>query len=76
MSTVSVTCQDIYQQILELPQESLIDLSRYVEFLRFKTDKTEPRTEDVDEKPFREARREMWGNFPRDIDIDVPTEES
>ncbi len=95
MSTVSVTYQDIYQQILELPQESLIDLSRYVEFLRFKTDKTEPRTEDVDERPFRpvklggllkgydfspefiaEARREMWGNFPRDIDIDVPTEES
>jgi hypothetical protein len=23
-----------------------------------------------------EARREMWGNFPRDIEMDVPTEES
>jgi hypothetical protein len=95
MSTVSVTYQDIYQQILELPQESLVDLARYVEFLRFKADKTEPRTEDADERPFRpvklggllegydfspefiaEARREMWGNFPRDIEIEVPAEES
>jgi len=51
MSTVNVTCQDIYQQILELPQESLVDLARYVEFLRFKTDKTKPRTEDAGVDP-------------------------
>ncbi len=40
MSTDAVTYQDIYQQILELPQERLVDLSRYIEFLRFKADGT------------------------------------
>jgi len=38
MSTVAMTYQDIYQQILELPQESLVDLAKYIEFLRFKAD--------------------------------------
>lgn len=95
MSTASVTYQDIYQQILELPQETLVDLSKYIEFLRFKVNKTEPGAEGADGRPFHpvklggllkgydfspefiaEARREMWGNFPRDIEMDVPTEES
>ena len=86
MSTVSVTYQDIYQQILELPQESLVDLSRYVEFLRFKADGAnkgkqakepvhirdlEGLLEGYDFSPefIAEARREMWGNFPRDIEV-------
>jgi len=85
--------QDIYQQILELPQESLVELAKFIEFLRFKAG--ESATETKAEKPLRiiklggllegydfspefiaEARREMWGNFPRDIDIDIATEES
>ena len=93
MSTISVTYQDIYQQILELPQASLVDLAKYVEFLRFKAG--ESATETKVEKPLRiiklkgllkgydfspeliaEARREMWGNFPRDIEFDVAVEES
>ncbi|MBM4465076.1 MAG: hypothetical protein FJ014_05890 [Chloroflexi bacterium] len=93
MSIASVTCQDIYQQILELPQESLVELARFIEFLRFKAG--ESATEAKVEKPLRiiklggllegydfspefiaEARREMWGNFPRDIEFDVPMEES
>ena len=93
MSTVAMTYQDIYQQILELPQESLVELVKFIDFLRFKAG--ESATETKAEKPLRiiklkgllkgydfspefiaEARREMWGNFPRDIDIDVPTEES
>jgi hypothetical protein len=72
-----------------------VELAKFIEFLRFKADKTKPGAEDADERPFRpvklggllegydfspefiaEARREMWGNFPRDIDIEVPTEES
>ncbi len=86
MSTVAVTYQDIYQQILELPQESLVDLSKYVEFLRFKADGAkkgkqakkpvhirdlEGLLEGYDFSPefIAEARREMWGNFPRDIDV-------
>jgi hypothetical protein len=84
MSTVAMTYQDIYQQILELPQESLVELAKFIEVLRFKTG--ESATETKAEKPLRiiklggllkgydfspeliaEARREMWGNFPRDI---------
>jgi len=95
MSTVAVTYQDICQQIEELPQASLVDLAKFIEFLRFKAGKTKPKSEDADERPFRpvklggllegydfspefiaEARREMWGNFPRDIEMDVPTEGS
>ena len=38
MSTVAVTYQDIRQQIAELPQESLVDLAKFIEFLRFKAD--------------------------------------
>jgi len=95
MSTIAVTYQDICQQIAELPQASLVELANYVEFLRFKVDKTKPKSEDADERPFRpvklkgllkgydfspefiaEARREMWGNFPRDIEFDVAVEES
>jgi len=92
MSTMSVTCQDIYRQILELPQESLVDLLKYIEFLRFKADgvnkmkqaKTPVHIRDLegllegyDFSPefIAEARREMWGNFPRDIEIDIATEE-
>jgi len=92
MSTVAVTYQDICQQIEELPQASLVDLSKYIEFLRFKADgaKTgqqarkpvhirdlEGLLEGYDFSPefIAEARREMWGNFPRDIEIDIATEE-
>jgi hypothetical protein len=93
MSTISVTYQDIYQQILELPQESLAELARFIEFLRFKADGTkkgkqarkpvhirdlEGLLEGYDFSPefIAEARREMWGNFPRDIEIEIATEES
>jgi len=84
MSTVAVTYQDICQQIAELPQESLVELAKFIEFLRFKAG--ESATETKAEKPLRiiklggllegydfspefiaEARREMWGNFHRDI---------
>jgi hypothetical protein len=93
MSTISLTYQDIYQQILELPQESLVDLSKYIEFLRFKADGTNKRRQakkpmhirdlegllegyDFSPEFIAEARQEMWGNFPRDIEIDITTEES
>jgi hypothetical protein len=88
MSTVAMTYQDICQQIAELPQESLVELAKFIEFLRFKfkADKAgkeeqakksvhirdlEGLLEGYDFSPefIAEARREMWGNFPRDIDI-------
>ncbi len=84
MSTVAVTYQDICQQIEELPQASLVELAKYIEFLRFKVGESATGTEA--EKPLRiiklggllegydfspefiaEARREMWGNFPREV---------
>lgn len=93
MSTGAMTYQDICQQIEELPQESLVELAKFIEFLRFK--KGESATETKTKKPLRiiklkgllagydfspefiaEARREMWGNFPRDIEFDVAVEES
>jgi hypothetical protein len=93
MSTVSVTYQSIYQQIRELPQESLVDLSKYIEFLRFKVDGAKRRKQarepvhirdlegllegyDFSPEFIAEARREMWSNFPRDIEIDITAEES
>jgi hypothetical protein len=51
MSTVAMTYQDIYQQILELPQESLVELAKFIEFLRFKAG--ESATETKAEKPLR-----------------------
>ena len=93
MSAISVTYQDIYQQILELPQESLVELAKFIESLRFKAG--ESATETKAEKPLRiiklggllegydfspefiaEARREMWGNFPRDMERRRPDEHS
>ncbi len=95
MSEAVVTGEDIYQKILELPQEALPDLAEFVEFLRFKADKAEPKRQV--ETPFRpvlvklegllegydfspefiaEARREMWGNFPRDIELEMTEDQS
>jgi len=93
MSTATMTYQDICQQIEELPQASLVELAKFIEFLRFKMG--ESATETKAEKPLRiiklggllkgydfspefiaEARREMWGNFPRDIEFDATVEET
>ena len=51
MSTVAVTYQDVCQQIAELPQASLVELAKYIEFLRFKAGKSA--TETKAEKPLR-----------------------
>jgi len=37
MSSTTVTVQQIYKQIQNLPQESLPELAKYIEFLRFKS---------------------------------------
>jgi hypothetical protein len=93
MSTVAMTYQDICQQIAELPQESLVELAKFIEFLRFKMEESATGTKA--DKPLRiiklggllkgydfspefiaEARREMWGNFPRDIERRRPDEHS
>lgn len=87
-----MTYEDLYQQILELPQDVLGDLAEYIEFLRFKTDETKTKDEppfhppkikleglfegyDFSPEVIAEARREMWGNFPKDIEFDGPSKE-
>lgn len=51
MSAVAVTAQQIYEQIQDLPEESLSDLAKYIEFLRFKAHTTT--TDKGAEKPLR-----------------------
>ena len=47
MSDTATLTQQVCQQVLELPEESVWELSRYLEFLRFKarTPATKPETE-------------------------------
>jgi hypothetical protein len=47
MSRVTVTAQQLYEQIQNLPQESLLELARYIEFLRFKAGEAQPKAETV-----------------------------
>jgi hypothetical protein len=93
MSEATLTRQEVCQQIQELPDESLGELARFVEFLQFKTGKDKPEIEIEHDTPFHplgfeleglfagynfspkfiaDAREEMWGNFPRDIEFDSP----
>jgi len=47
MSSITVTVQQIYEQIQSLPPDNLLELARYIEFLRFKADETRPKAEPV-----------------------------
>jgi len=42
MSETVTLAQRIYEQAQTLPEESLLDLATYVEFLRFKAQKAQP----------------------------------
>ena len=92
MSEAVVTGEDIYQKILELPQETLPDLAEYVEFLRFRANRSHEEKQvpkpvhikdlegildgyDFSPEFIAEGRREMWGNFPRDIEFDIAIED-
>ncbi len=61
MSVDKVTVQQIYEQIQDLPQESLSDLAKYVEFLFFKarTDKQDDKQEQSSQEgtPYRVVAR-------------------
>ena len=78
--TARVTAEHIYAQIQDLPQASLDELERYVEFLHFKNAKSDQSRppihirdlegilEGYDFSPdvIAEARREMWPKFYED----------
>ena len=75
MSNTTITIQQLYEQIRDLPQESLPELARYIEFLRFKA-RTAPTTAqrplriiklggllkgyDFSPELLAEVRQEMW----------------
>lgn len=76
MNADSTLAQRIYEQVQTLPEESLLELARYVEFLKFKADRRRSKRplriiklggilEGYDFSPemLAEARREIWGNF-------------
>ncbi len=69
--------EQILEKFRELPahkQQAVLD---FVDFLRQKHASTQPRRSlgglwadlgiEISEEDIAEARREMWGNFPRDI---------
>jgi len=69
--------QQVLEKLLDLPPEKQKEVLDFVDFLREKTGTKKPRRSlrglwkdlniDITEEDIAEARREMWGNFPRDI---------
>ena len=69
--------QAVLQNLQLLPAEKKQEVLDFVEFLRAKTLTNRPRRNpiglfadrhiDISEADIAEARRELWGNFPRDI---------
>jgi hypothetical protein len=67
--------QQVLEKLRELPPQKQEEVLAYISRLQEKT--RQPRRSllglwadldvDVSEKDISEARREMWGNFPRDI---------
>ncbi|MBX7235432.1 MAG: hypothetical protein K1X65_13690 [Caldilineales bacterium] len=76
MTTQTLDLADaIYQEALQLPLDSLLDLAKFVEFLRFKARQEQPeeaselrivrlrgilKDYDVSPEALAAARREMW----------------
>jgi len=66
MSDTATLAQQVYQQVLELPEESLWELSRYLEFLRFKahTPATAPTEWPPSSPPLRIVKlRGIWEGY-------------
>lgn len=56
MSNSAAPAKKIYEQIQTLPEESLLELTRYIEFLRFKTRK--PKAKSRATRPLRIVKLE------------------
>jgi hypothetical protein len=73
--------EKVLEGLRELPHEKQEQVLEYVQALRLENGKKAPRRsllglwEDLDihitEEDIAEARREMWGNFPRDFPPDT-----
>ncbi len=70
-----MTPQRIYQELKDLPNESLVEVWQFIEFIRFKNKET-PSGQivklgglladyqvDITEDDVSQARQEMWGNL-------------
>ena len=70
---ISITKEDIIDEIDQLPPESLSELQTFIEFLRFKSKKESPKPiqlgglwknlTPVTEEDIAEVRREMWEQY-------------
>jgi erythromycin esterase-like protein len=71
--------EKLLEKVRELPADKQKEVMDFVEFLREKNGAKKPRRSllglwadlnfHVTEEDIAEARREMWGNFPRDIEL-------
>jgi hypothetical protein len=71
--------QQVLEKLRDLPPEKKKEVLDFVDSLKEKTEPNTPRKSllglwadlniHITEEDIAEARREMWGNFPRDIDV-------
>ena len=71
--------QQVLEKLRDLPPEKQKEVLEFVDSLKGKEGPKEPRRSllglwkdlniHITEEDIAEARREMWGNFPRDIEL-------
>jgi hypothetical protein len=71
--------EQLLEKLRDLPPEKKKEVLDFVDFLKEKGSAKKPRRSllglwadlnfHVTEEDIAEARREMWGNFPRDIEL-------
>jgi hypothetical protein len=71
--------EQVLEKLRDLPPERQKEVLQFVESLKEKGESKKPRRSllglwadlnvHVTEEDIAEARREMWGNFPRDIEL-------
>jgi Protein of unknown function (DUF2281) len=69
--------EQVLEKLRDLPPEKQKEVLDFVDFLKEKNGSSKMRHSlrglwkdlniDISEKDIAEARREMWGNFPRDL---------
>lgn len=71
--------QQVLEKLRDLPPDKQKEVLDFVDFLKERKETTGPRRSllglwkdlniHITEEDIAEARREMWGNFPRDIEL-------
>ncbi len=72
---MTITPQIIYQEVSDFPDDSLLEIWQYIEFVRFKSALSslpsvvklggllKPYLSDISDQEIATARQEMWGHF-------------